>query len=398
MSPDFQSIKLTKSGATGPYRQELVDAISVPSGGSGPTGADKGKLVVLNSLGQIDSSLGGGGGTGSGATGPTGPAGSQGPTGSTGPTGATGADSTVPGPIGPTGADSIVPGPTGATGSDGTNGVTGADSTVPGPTGPTGAAGSNGITGPTGVAGVTGPTGPTGANSTVPGPTGATGSNGATGATGPTGAGSVGTGAISFSSASSPATLNLSTQGTIDWLITSTQNPPRVAAVGSVHSKSLGGWLRESFDWISGGSGGTSVGTGGSSSVSMTTSVSDDTSNALTSSTPNAIDIGVTNGTTTNYGFRFQVPARGSAKTLKLNVGVNGVKATITCRLSDGSLADQTTTIDAVSDNTYVQKEITITYNAGSENAVMIVTVNVTTNYSTSTHLAAVYFISTTVA
>ena len=57
-TPDFQSLKLTKPVAGGPYKEDVVDAIHTSVGA-----ADAGKLVVLNASGQIDPSMGGGGGT-----------------------------------------------------------------------------------------------------------------------------------------------------------------------------------------------------------------------------------------------------------------------------------------------------------------------------------------------
>jgi hypothetical protein len=57
-TPDFQSTKLTKPNPSGPYKEQLVDAVHTSAGV-----ADAGKLVVLNALGQLDPSMGGGGGS-----------------------------------------------------------------------------------------------------------------------------------------------------------------------------------------------------------------------------------------------------------------------------------------------------------------------------------------------
>lgn len=212
-----------------------------------------------------------------------------------------------------------------------------------------------------------------------------------------------GIGSIAPTQAASPATLNLSTQGTTDWFTMNgvVQNPPRASALtGNVHSKSLGGWIKDTFDFFSAAATGSGVaaGVGGSSSIAMTTSASDSTTAPIAGTTPNSITVGLNAGATINFGYRFRVPADLVSRTLKLNAAVNGVKATITFRMKDGSIADQTITLDAVADNLYVQKEITVVYNAGSPNSEMIVEVRVTTNYSTSTHTAAVYFISATLA
>lgn len=127
-----------------------------------------------------------------GSIGPTGPTGSIGPQGSpgvTGPQGNQGSQGSpgVTGSIGPTGSPGVT-GATGTQGNQGSPGVTG----LQGPTGsigPQGATGPQGIQGSPGITGVTGPQGPQGLQGS-PGVTGATGPQGATGiqgVTGPTG-------------------------------------------------------------------------------------------------------------------------------------------------------------------------------------------------------------------
>ena len=124
-----------------------------------------------------------------GPMGPQGPGGLMGATGSTGATGLTGAA----GPAGPTGLTGAAgpagsTGLTGATGSAGPIGLTGATGPAgaTGQPGATGSAGPIGLTGATGATGATGQTGPTGPNGPA-GPTGLTGTTGPTGATGSTG-------------------------------------------------------------------------------------------------------------------------------------------------------------------------------------------------------------------
>ena len=196
-------------------------------------------------------------------------------------------------------------------------------------------------------------------------------------------------GSISFSNANSPATINLSSVGTLDWLTlngaTPGTTPLRAQANLTVHSKQLGCWIKNSWDWFNGGTGtiSTSI-AGGSVGIAMTTSASDDMAPALSSVTPLLSLLRSGSGTPLNYGYRFSVPAFRASHVLKLDVGVNSVLVTITCSMSDGSVANQTTTLDAGSSGTYVQKEFTITYNAGSDNAQMTVTVEVTTNYGGS--------------
>lgn len=58
MAADFQAPKLTQPVPGGPFREDLVEAVHVSTGP-----ADAGKLVVLNSAGVLDPSMGGGGGS-----------------------------------------------------------------------------------------------------------------------------------------------------------------------------------------------------------------------------------------------------------------------------------------------------------------------------------------------
>lgn len=193
-------------------------------------------------------------------------------------------------------------------------------------------------------------------------------------------------GSVTFSNANSPASINLSTVGTLDWMTLNgvTSNPPRAQSGFTIHSKQAGGWIKDSFDWLNGGTGTMSLATGGSIVTTLTTSASDDMAPALSAAAPNLTLIRSGSGTPLNYGFRFSVPAFIASHVLKLDIGINSVKVTITCTMSDGSVAPQTTTLDAVTSGTFVQKEFTITYNAGSNNAEMVVTVEVTANYGGS--------------
>ena len=70
-------------------------------------------------------------------------------------------------------------------------------------------------------------------------------------------------------------------------------------------------------------------------------------------------------------GFRFTVPARTSARTLRVYVGVWAARGTFTARLSDGSASSYVTTIDQASG--YRGRVITLDYRAASNNAQLII-------------------------
>lgn len=208
----------------------------------------------------------------------------------------------------------------------------------------------------------------------------------------------IGVGSVVFSTAASPATLNVSTQGTKDWFVLggSLANPPRASSGFSLHAKRLGGWIKGSFDWISGTTSVISLVTGGAAGIAITSSATDDMAPAITALNPSISVIRSGSGTPLNFGYRFEVPADSTSRTLNLNWAVNSVKVTLTCRMSDGSLADQTTTLDAGSSGTFVQQQLTIVYKSGSPNAKMFVDVAVTTNYGGS--FQDVAFIAATLA
>lgn len=213
-------------------------------------------------------------------------------------------------------------------------------------------------------------------------------------------AAAVGAGSITFAVANSPATLNPSTVGTTDWYYTQVSatnaNPPRALSGIVPHTKILGGWIRNSFDWVNSSAGAATLTLGGSTSIAVTTNAGDDQAPPLTSSTGSLALIRMATGTNLNYGYRFEVPADTKSRSLVVNIGINSVMVTITCRMADGSVADQTTTMDAGATTVYLQKQHTITYNAGTSNSKMLVSVLVTHNYGGTTQ--DVGFISATVA
>jgi hypothetical protein len=193
-------------------------------------------------------------------------------------------------------------------------------------------------------------------------------------------------GSITLATATIPGSVNLSTVGTLDWFAFNgtSFNPPRAQSGLVVHSKRFGGWIKNSFDWLNGGTGTVSFPTGAATGTTLTSSAADDMAPAMSASNPNAVLIRSGSGTPLNYGYCFTVPAFLSQHVLKFGMFVNSVKVTITCTMSDGSVAPQTISVDAVSSGTVVAKEIQITYNAGTPNAQMIVTVEVTANYGGS--------------
>lgn len=138
-----------------------------------------------------------------------------------------------------------------------------------------------------------------------------------------------------------PSTLNISTQGVIDWLTLagSVANPPSFT-----HKKKNGeGDMAASFGWYGSAVTGLSVFTSTSTCTVSTTAT--DEAYFGTSALSSAGDVGIfTNTTSTGYGYSFKCAAVPTTRTLKLYCGVYRGVGTLTCTLPDGTTATQTVT------------------------------------------------------
>jgi len=141
----------------------------------------------------------------------------------------------------------------------------------------------------------------------------------------------------------SPASVNLSNEGIIDWFATTEANPPRTLAYSVLHSKPLGGQMMLSFDGVCGAASGVSWGLASTTPTAplRTTNAGDDTGYLLTNN-PFFTYIGDTSGAVlTGFGFRFRVPARVTSQVLRIYTGTSyRIEITMTAHLTDGSVAD----------------------------------------------------------
>ena len=141
----------------------------------------------------------------------------------------------------------------------------------------------------------------------------------------------------------SPASVNLSNEGIIDWFATTEANPPRTLAYSVLHSKPLGGQMMLSFDGVCGAASGVSWGLASTTPTAplRTTNAGDDTGYLLTNN-PFFTYIGDTSGAVlTGFGFRFRVPARVTSQVLRIYTGTSYcIEITMTAHLTDGSVAD----------------------------------------------------------
>lgn len=194
--------------------------------------------------------------------------------------------------------------------------------------------------------------------------------------------GGLGAGAIAINDAAWSLAVNCSTEGVLDWIIHGQVNPRnlRAAAPNAVNSKALGGWLLNGFDWVYGGNSLNAFNHtfGG---PAMQSTAADDIAAAAANLTGFGALSTSANPALLNFGVRFRVPAlKATSRTLKVYRSQGGGTVTIKARLSDGSIADQTTTYN-VAVGSDEQRVTTITFNAGSDNAELIVTLLVTVNH-----------------
>lgn len=168
--------------------------------------------------------------------------------------------------------------------------------------------------------------------------------------------------------------LNVSTEGTIDWLANiSVSTVPRALSGNAIHSKSTGGDLLLGFDWVV-GAGTATTGTG--SSQTITSTAGDDMGTTLSANTGYA---GVTApGAVVGVGWRIRVPVYPTQRVLRVYCSVFSAGFTVTAKLLGGVSAP---VVDVVSTGAAGQGvfQYVITY-AGSVGMLLSVTGLVTTN------------------
>jgi len=161
---------------------------------------------------------------------------------------------------------------------------------------------------------------------------------------------------LSIAQADQPGTLNVSTEGTIDWLVPNgTTTIPRQETSDNLHSKAIGGWLSQAFDWI------VNAGTIFTQNdvMEVSSDAGDDTADVvLTNSTASQ---GISKAAGIDIGFRLNAPASPDrVSTLRIYCSVFSGEVTITASLPFNSLS-QTLTFDSGA-NTDLLRMITIQY------------------------------------
>ena len=132
-----------------------------------------------------------------------------------------------------------------------------------------------------------------------------------------------------------PASVNLSTEGTVDWMHVATAQPITNAA-GIVHApRAYGGWLVSSYRWRPGTSGTATVDT--SPTTYTTTALSDLNVTALNTTT-DATYHNSSGSTTSDEGWLFRVPAGRATRRVRVYAANRSNTLTVTVSASDGSM------------------------------------------------------------
>ncbi len=192
-----------------------------------------------------------------------------------------------------------------------------------------------------------------------------------------------GAGSIALSQHAQPASLNLSTEGTYDWMTPCGQTTtPRQQIPANNHRKILGGWLSIGFDWVSEGG----ILYTQASTIKLSTNANDDTGGGPMTNFQTDQGLYTNSDSLTGFGFCFRAPAGVTPRTLKLYCSCFSAVITMKCRASDASFADTSDTFDSGAGAVgLVQWDIT--YNTGRDGKDMLVQVLLTTNRHSSPHI-----------
>jgi hypothetical protein len=193
------------------------------------------------------------------------------------------------------------------------------------------------------------------------------------------------TASVSIGTLTNPVSVNLSTEGTTDWLDNNqtTSRDPFVA--GSLTHRKINGKdvMARSLVIFSAGVAGYSVFANTDSPFTKTTTASDDTFTGALSSTGYTA-IASSTAATTGYGFRFDAPCKTTAQTLVLYVGVWSGTITVSATLSNGTTASTTV---VASGGASSQKRIPITFTGASAADLLRIKVTLTTNSGSTPHV-----------
>jgi hypothetical protein len=150
-----------------------------------------------------------------------------------------------------------------------------------------------------------------------------------------------GSASLSIATATSPGTLNVSSEGTLDWLVPGASRLPN-NAYNVPHAKIGGAGLLHSYEWVVGTQGGAvSLTTFNGQTPTLTNNAGDDIGLGGLSGTAIHSFAQVTSTTATGFGFLFRVPAVLANRVLRVYTDQYSCDIKLTATLTD---ADGTTT------------------------------------------------------
>jgi hypothetical protein len=178
----------------------------------------------------------------------------------------------------------------------------------------------------------------------------------------------IGTGSLSISNAA-VTTVNLPTEGTVDYFAATTglSTPPRSIGSSStvLFARREGGWIMRSFQFVYAGNSTFSNDTTTIGGTDKTNSASTEMFTATISSNTTCSRMFSVSSPTNGWGYSFTVPATTNSRTLKVYVGQFSDVITWTAHLVDGSAADVTTSTDSTS-GAFIAKKITVTFKSAA--------------------------------
>src|SRR5258708_1738284 len=140
-----------------------------------------------------------------------------------------------------------------------------------------------------------------------------------------------------FTQSALPGTLNITTDGAIDWFLLNTTSLPRLLAPGNQHAKAAGGGLMNGFDWALNGAATPFTNT---TAMAITSSAGDDLASAVLAAS--VAGAGILNASGINWGYRLRIPATQTTRILRLYGGVFSGTVTFTATLTSGNHAPVT--------------------------------------------------------
>ncbi len=190
------------------------------------------------------------------------------------------------------------------------------------------------------------------------------------------GAGGSGASLVSTAWSDPPATVNLTTEGTIDWMGQVSMGSPAWSIPNGVHTRLDGGWLMHALEGYNGVSGGgVTETTSALAGTTFTADAADNRRGVAMSSTTYGV-LFSSSGTPLGFGIRFRIPARTTQQVVRIYSSIYAA----TVRVS-GSLTQSgnVSNADVVIGATQTNKQATITFK-GIPGDELVAKVSVTAN------------------